>query len=217
MSSNRVLSIYNSRRIILNHLENLGYDVSEYVGFNINEVDAMVQNSQHDMILRGDAESDRAPENKVYVKYLCGTTANTKLASAKVLNEIVEDLFYNDDVILEKADTLILVIDGEPNKPLLEKVKYLYDRNGYFIVVHNIDRLQFNILEHALVPKTRVLTEDETAEMMRKYNIQSTKMLPEISRFDPVALAICMRPGEVCEIKRPSPTATETLFYRVCV
>lgn len=216
MSSNRVLSIYNSRRIILNHLENLGYDVSEYVGFNINEVDAMVQNSQHDMILRGDANSDKAPQNKVYVKYLCGTTANTKLASIKVLNEIVEDLYYND-AILEKEDTLVLVIDGEPNKPMLEKVKYLFDRNGHFIVVHNIERLQFNIMEHALVPKTRALTEDETATMMRKYNIQSTKMLPEISRFDPVALAICMRPGEVCEIKRPSPTATETTVYRVCV
>lgn len=209
MSSNRVLSIYNSRRIVLDHLENLGYDVSEYIGFSINEVDAMVQNSQHDMIIQGE-------NNKVYVKYLCGTTANTKLASSKVLTELVEDLFIND-AVLDKEDTLILVIDGEPNKPLIEKVKYLFDRNGYFIVVHNIERLQFNIREHALVPKTRVLSHDETAQMMQKYNIPSTKMLPEISRFDPVSLAICMRPGDVCEIKRPSPTATETLFYRVCV
>jgi DNA-directed RNA polymerase subunit H (RpoH/RPB5) len=209
MSSNRVLSIYNSRRIILDHLENLGYDVSEYIGFSINEVDAMVQNSQHDMLIPGN-------DNQVYVKYLCGTTANTKLASAKVLVELIEDLYINDSV-LEKNDTLILIIDGEPNKPLLEKVKYLYDRNGYFVVVHNIQRLQFNIREHSLVPKTRVLNKEETQQMMRKYNINTTKMLPEVSRFDPVSLAICMRPGDVCEIMRPSPTATETAFYRVCV
>ncbi len=209
MSSNRILSIYNSRRIILDHLDNLGYDISEYVGFSINEVDAMVQNSQHDMLIAGE-------KNQVYVKYLCGTVANTKLASAKVLVELVEDLYINE-ATLEKQDTLILIIDGEPNNPLIEKVKYLYDRNGYFVVVHNIERLQFNIREHSLVPKTRVLSEEETQQMMQKYNIQSTKMLPEISRFDPVALAICMRPGDVCEIMRPSPTATETPFYRVCV
>ena len=209
MSSNRVLAIYNSRRIILDHLENLDYDVSEYSGFSINEVDAMVQNGQHDMIVPGE-------KNQVYVKYLCGTTANTKLASAKILTELIEDLYVND-AVLEKKDTLILIIDGEPNKPLIDRVKYLYDKNGYFVVVHNIDRLQFNIREHALVPKTRVLSQEETEQMMKKYNIKTTKQLPEVSRFDPVSLAICMRPGEVCEVLRYSPTATETPFYRVCV
>ena len=39
---------------------------------------------------------------------------------------------------------------------------------------------------------------------------------PEISRFDPVAQALGMRPTQLCEIKRPSPTAIVTNYYRYC-
>ena len=41
--------------------------------------------------------------------------------------------------------------------------------------------------------------------------------LPEISRFDPVAQAIGMRPGNICEIIRPSKTAIYAPYYRICV
>ena len=39
---------------------------------------------------------------------------------------------------------------------------------------------------------------------------------PEISRFDPVAQAIGIRPGEVCEILRPSPVSIVAKYYRIC-
>ena len=41
--------------------------------------------------------------------------------------------------------------------------------------------------------------------------------LPEISRYDPVALVIGLRPGEVCKIIRPSPTAITTEYFRLCI
>lgn len=211
MSANRILSIYTARRTILGHLEKLGYAITDYIGFNINEVDAMVRNGQLDMLPLHSSNG-----TKLYVKFLCGTRSNTKLASPKAVIEIIEDLYVND-AVLERSDTLVIVMDGEPNGPLVEKLKYLYDNSGYFLVVHNIERLQFNIMEHQLVPPTRVISDAETAAMLKKYNIQSPKLIPEISRFDPVALAICMRPGQVCEIVRPSPTAMEKTVYRVCV
>jgi len=43
------------------------------------------------------------------------------------------------------------------------------------------------------------------------------KQLPEVSRFDPHSLAMCLRPGEVCQYERKSPTAMKTDYYRVCV
>ena len=52
--------------------------------------------------------------------------------------------------------------------------------------------------------------------MRKKYNITSDSELPEISRFDPVAKAIGIRPKEVCEILRPSKTSVITKFYRLC-
>jgi len=210
MSSNRILTIYNSRRNLLDILSRLEYDVSEYEGFSINEVDAMLKQNQLDMLV------STPSGDKAYIKYLCGVKPSSKMATPKTIAEIIEDLFINESV-LEKKDTLILIIDGEPNGPLLERLKYLYDHSGYFLVVHNIARLMFNILDHKLVPPCTTLGETEVAELLKKYNLESTKKLPEVSRFDPVSLAICLRPGQVCKIERSSPTALANTFYRVCV
>ena len=83
--------------------------------------------------------------------------------------------------------------------------------------MQNIKRLQFNILEHALVPPHRVMNEDEVKVIMQKYNITDKTQFPEISRFDPVSQVIGLRPGNVCEILRPSKTAIVANYYRVCV
>lgn len=119
---------------------------------------------------------------------------------------------------MTKEDTLIVVIDDEPNDTILARMRYLYDRDGIFVIIHNIKRLQFNILKHELVPSMRVLTEKETQDFQRKYNLKDlTKDLPEISRFDPQALAVGVRPGQVCKIGRDSATALYYEYYRVCV
>jgi DNA-directed RNA polymerase subunit H (RpoH/RPB5) len=61
------------------------------------------------------------------------------------------------------------------------------------------------------------MEEDEIKDFISKYSLTSVKQLPEISRFDPMALAICMRPNQICEIERNSVTALHTKYYRVCV
>ena len=139
-----------------------------------------------------------------------------KMLNAKVLDQIIEDLFINTST-LEKKDTLILVIDGEPNDSMHDRLKYLYDYYGYFVVCHNISRLQFNILQHEKVPKSEVATEEEVKTIMQKYNMTTKMQFPEIGRFDPVSLALCLRPGQICKIHRPTPTAGTSMFYRVCV
>ena len=107
--------------------------------------------------------------------------------------------------------------DDEPNDSNLQKMNYLYDHDGYFIVMHNIKRLQFNITKHDLVPKMTILSEDEKEKFMLKMHISSLNQLPEISRYDPQALALCLRPKQICKIERTSATALKCLYYRVCV
>jgi DNA-directed RNA polymerase subunit H (RpoH/RPB5) len=58
---------------------------------------------------------------------------------------------------------------------------------------------------------------DRIDEIKKKYHIDEDEQFPTISRFDPVAQAIGLRPGELCEIVRPSKTAITTLYYRMCV
>ena len=209
-SNNRVQTFYNSRSNLLQILETIGYDVNTYAGFSVNEIDERMKTMQLDMDLR------KQTGEKTYVKYLCGNKVPTKMLNTKVLDQIIEDLFINSDT-LEKRDTLILIIDGEPNDSMHDRFKYLYDHDGYFVICHNISRLQFNILQHEKVPKSEVATDAEVDEVMRKYNMTSRKQFPEIGRFDPVALALCLRPGQICKIHRPTPTAGTSEFYRVCV
>ena len=66
-------------------------------------------------------------------------------------------------------------------------------------------------------PRVSILDENKTKEMMQKYNLKTRQQLPEISRFDPLALAMTLRPGQVCEMTRSSATALTTKYYRICI
>ncbi len=74
-----------------------------------------------------------------------------------------------------------------------------------------------SILEHELVPKHRILSEEEKQKLLEKYNI-SLKNLPKISIKDPVVkLLNDAKVGDVIEITRKSPTAGTTKYYRVII
>lgn len=212
-TNNRVVQIYNSRNTILELLHTKhNYNIDEYKGFSINEIDAMIQSNQLDMLLTHQKEGDLVAPYKTYIKYYIKPSLNEHS-----LQPIIEDLFILTDTLSTK-DILIVILDGEPNDSLKAHLKYKWNHDGIFVVVHNIKRLQFNLLEHHLVPSNiRILTAGETDEIIRKYHLKSTKELPEISRFDPMALAICLRPGEICGFDRKSPTALLTTYYRICV
>jgi DNA-directed RNA polymerase subunit H (RpoH/RPB5) len=207
--SSRIVSIFKSRRILLEQLSQLEYNTTDYATFTVNEIDAMLSSSQLDMLLEHEKSG-----RKVYIKY--PRLASSRNIQQRVLDELVEDLFVMEDV-LTREDALILMIEDEPNDSLLAKLRTMWDRDGIFIVAHNMQRLQFNLLKHALVPKMTALDGEETQTVMDKYNIKDKKQFPEISRFDPQALAIMLRPGQIAEIERSSPTALSALYYRVCV
>lgn len=205
-TSNRILSIYKSRTTILELLDYQDYNILDYKGFSINEIDAMYGNDQLDMLVTNESE------NKVYIKYYL----TNKQIKPQTLDDIIEDL-YSIENILTKKDTLIIIIEDEPNDTIITKIKYLYDHDGIFVVIHNIKRLQFNILNHRFVPDCIILNEKQIEELKIKYNIKDLKQLPEISRFDPQALAMCMRPGNVCRFERDSSTAMKYNYYRICI
>jgi DNA-directed RNA polymerase subunit H (RpoH/RPB5) len=207
-SNNRILSIYKSRTTILEILsDNLGYETKEYDGFSINEIDAMYSNAQLDMLLKHTSN-----ERKVYVKYYL----TAKQIRPQNLDDILEDLFIIENV-LTKEDTLIIITEDEPNDTIINKVKYLFDHSGIFIVIRYIKRLQFNILKHQLVPKATILQDDEAEALKTKFHMKTLQQLPEISRFDPHALSLSLRPGQVILIERKSNTAMTYEYYRICV
>ena len=212
--SSETTTIYNSRKTLLEVLSNLGYNMDDYNSFSMNEVEAMTRNSQLDMLVEYSPEIDTAYKNtKIYIKYMLASKA---IRLKAMLEELVEELFDLEE-ILTKKDTLIVVVNDEPNDTMVERLKYLYDSRGVFVIIHNIKRLQRNILNHRMVPKHAILTETQTEDLKKQYNVTGVKQLPDISRFDPVALLICLRPGQVCKIERKSDTSIVSDYWRVCV
>ena len=217
-TSSLISQIYKSRGIILELMQAQNYNISEYDGFSINEINTMKTNNQLDLILsKNPYEEDddnvikkEDYEKKIYIKYYLG-----KSLRPNNLQEMIDDLFYIEE-ILTKNDTLFVVVKDEVNETLLNTLKHIWESDKIFIILIPLQRLQFNILEHILVPPHRVLNEAEKIKIKNRYNIINDDLFPELSRFDPVAKAIGIRPGEVCEITRPSKTAITSFYYRIC-
>ena len=217
-TSSLISQIYKSRGIILELMQAQNYNISEYDGFSINEINTMKTNNQLDLILSKNQYEEGEEnvikkedyEKKIYIKYYLG-----KSLRPNNLQEMIDDLFYIEE-ILTKNDTLLVVVKDEVNETLLNTLKHIWESDKIFIILIPLQRLQFNILEHILVPPHRVLNEAEKIKIKNRYNIINDDLFPELSRFDPVAKAIGIRPGEVCEITRPSKTAITSFYYRIC-
>ena len=207
-SSGTISSVFKSRQNLLKLLSAQGYDIKDYEEFSVNETHVMYNNKQLDMMMS--SKNVEKTNKKVYVKYHLAKTLRREN-----INDYIDDL-YNLEQVLSKNDTLIIIIKQEPHEPLLNILKQIWEQDGIYIIIYNIERLQYNILDHVYVPKHIILNDNEVNDMKKRFNIVHDEELPEISRYDPVAQAIGMRPGEICKIIRPSKTAITTEYYRIC-
>jgi len=205
MHSSETTQIFKSRNNILALLKSQGYDTSSYDGASVSDVHSMSQANQMDMLVTLPKTGKKA-----YIKYHI-----VKALRINNIYDFIEDLM-NLETILKKSDDIIIIIKDEPNDSLQKNLKNIWEQDGVFVNVFNIKRLQFNILEHDLVPPHRPLSDKEAAEVKAKYHIHDDSQVPQIERFSPVAQAIGLRPGQMCEIIRPSRTAISAPFYRVC-
>jgi len=205
-SSSIISSIYKSRKTVLELMEKQGYNVDEYSNFGINEVNSMKLNNQLDMLMEN-------PNNKrkIYIRYYLQKTIRPQN-----IQEMIDDLF-NLGETLTTEDSLMIIVKDDINETITNLLKHIWNHDKIYIVVQNIKRLQFNIMNHVLVPPHRVLSDEEVDVVKRRYNIKDNSQFPDISRFDPVAQVIGIRPGQLCEIIRPSKTAIYGMYYRLCI
>jgi DNA-directed RNA polymerase subunit H (RpoH/RPB5) len=202
-SNEQVRELYHATRTLLSHLKRQGFDTKNYNNMGINEIHIRLSSNQLDMTL------NKESGEKAYVKYHMGKT----LRPANI-TEYVDSLF-NVENILGKDDALLIIAKSDPNDTLMRTMQTLWDQKGYYLNIFSMERLQFNILEHSYVPPHSVLSKKEEKDMRAKYNVGDSE-IPELSRFDPVAQAIGIRPGQICKIMRPSRTAISAPYFRIC-
>ena len=198
-----IISILNSRTNLLNILEERKYNINNYKNIGINEIGILLEQDRLDMMCENNT-------NKIYVKYYIN-----KILKPQNVYNIIEDLFYLEN-ILKKNDDLMIVVKDEPNETLIQTIKDIWMNENIYISLISIKRLQFNILEHSLVPKHTILTKIEEEEFKKKYNILDKSQIPTISYFDPVSLILCIRPDNIVKIERYSRTSINSLYYRIC-
>jgi len=204
--SSQITKLYNSRKTLLTQLESQGYNTENYNEFSINELHIMHNNKQIDMLVSNEKGS------KAYIKYYLGRSLRPQN-----IHDFIDDLF-NLESILNNNDMLIIITkDKSSRDTLMAEVKQLWAEDSIYVNIIDIMSLQFNVLEHDMVPKHIKLNEEKVVEMKKRYNIVDNSNIPEISRFDPVAIAIGLRPGDICEIIRPSITSITGTYYRYCI
>lgn len=200
----KILAVHKSRNILLEILEVRGFNINDYKGFNINEIHTLFINKQLDMLV------SNLKGKKVYIKYFL-----EKSIRPTNIHDMIDDLF-NIEQLLTFEDDLIIIIKDEPNEALQKLQTSIFIHDKIFITIINIERLQFNILNHVLVPKHILLSKEEKEEIFGKFNINNKEDIPEISRYDPVSQVLGIRPGDLVEIQRPSKTSILNNFYRIC-
>ena len=208
ITNSQIIShLFNSRKIILDLAKRRGFNTEEYNNFTVNDILVMHTNKQLDMLL-----TNNDTGKKIFYKY----HLTTKIRPAQV-QDYIEDLFQLDDPpILTKNDDLVIVGKDDPNPALKNLLHLEYEQNQYYVNIYNFHNYRSNILDNDLVPDHRILSDEEKEKVAKQYNIMKDENWPEISRFDPPAIAIGLRPGQVTEITRNSPTALETKYWRLC-
>jgi DNA-directed RNA polymerase subunit H (RpoH/RPB5) len=212
--SSLISSIYKSREIILEQLEMQNYNIDNYRGVDINEINTLYETSMLDILVEKNLEDGQESEmikQKIYVHYY----NDGKISQSKIQN-LIDDLFITEETLTQN-DTLFIITESEPNETINNFVHHIWEKDGIFIIIQSIKRLKFNVLKHELQPNFRILNQREVDEVKKKYNIMNNSNWPEISRFDPVCKSTFIRPGQIFEVVRPSKTALISKYYLICI
>jgi DNA-directed RNA polymerase subunit H (RpoH/RPB5) len=198
--------LYISRKILVELLENQGFNIDNVKNFSNNDIHIMAKNTQLDLFLTNDTNNQ-----KIYVKYYI-----LKELRPQNVNDIIDELFVIEE-LLHKGDQLLIITKSYINDTMKNELEKIWSNTNIYVNLLSISELQFNILNHEMVPKHIKLNDTEKQAFLEKYNIYKTERIPEISRFDPVAKVIGLQPGDVCKIIRPSRTSIQGVYYRICI
>ena len=75
---------------------------------------------------------------------------------------------------------------------------------------------KFKVDKHILTPKHLKLSEKEKVQLFEKYHVTSKEM-PKILKTDAALRELDAKLGDMIKITRKSPTAGESVFYRVVI
>jgi len=207
--------IARTRPTIVEILKNRGYDVSVYENESPADIVTLAAKPSNLQMTGSRAEGGPAPMEECVVLYWVENAVRLKVEGE--LKKIL-DPSTNPDTSFDPAKTEVVIVLAEPFHEVFHlHAAKMWGRYKARVSFFNIKQLVTNPIKHVYVPPHRKLTEDEIAHAMVTWNVRSKS---EFSRLlyhvDIQARVLGLVPGDVVEIRRPSPTTGEYVLYRVC-
>jgi len=203
--------LFLSRPIILELLQDRGFETDKYNNFTPEEIELMYKSvsTKTSELSVLDIELTNKTQNKIVVKYIL----SPRIRVSNIINA-TETLL--DDI--NEGDTLIVIIRDNLNsdEALEEYFKQIYNEKKVFCQYFWINAITFNLTKHEMVPKHEIIEDEEKKELIKNLQITNVDKLPTIKKNDPVAKYYGMKEGDVCKIIRKSETAGLYLNYRLC-
>jgi DNA-directed RNA polymerase subunit H (RpoH/RPB5) len=205
MNASDIEDLYRSRKTLLVILDIRGYDTNPYRHFSPEEIAVAVPTPESLPALSFNLKKkDPADKRICYVRY--GKFSRQKLVNtfeAAPDNTIGETIVLTMDPVLDIHHQLALKLYFTKPNPILV---------SFFWISHIVN----NPMDHILVPKHEVVSEEVKREVMEKYNIIANSKFPLI-RFhvDPIIRILGGVPGDLVKITRPSASAGVYETYRL--
>ena len=204
--------LFLSRPIILELIEDRGYDTQAYSNFTAEEIEIMFKSvsTKTAELSVLDIQLTNKNKNKIIIKY----NLSPRIRVSNIIN-LTETLLEEN---LSEGDTLIIIIrDSLSSDDALEEYfKQVYNEHKIFCQYFWINALTFNLTQHEMVPTHEIISDDEKALLIKNLQITNLDKLPVIKKNDPVAKYYGMKEGDVCKITRKSETAGNYISYRLC-
>ncbi|KAH0572264.1 RNA polymerase Rpb5, C-terminal domain-containing protein [Spironucleus salmonicida] len=124
---------------------------------------------------------------------------NQKYSSGTVIQAAACAHKYNS------KNALLIVFEDIP----LKKTRSI-DQNGVHVKVINANDMLQDIFEHPLVPRQRLLNDDEKVTIMNRMHV-SLEQMAKMSIDDPVSVRLGALRGDIVEIERGQK---DDIFYR---
>ena len=204
--------LFLSRPIILELLQDRGFDTEIYNNFTPEEIEIMYKSvsTKTSELSVLDIQLTNQTKQKIIVKYIFAP----RIRVSNIINA-TETLLETE---LNEGDTLIVIIRDNltSDEALEEYFKQIYIERKVFCQYFWINALTFNLTQHEMVPKHEIIEEEEKQELIKNLQITDVDKLPTIKKNDPVAKYYGMKEGNICKITRKSETAGNYVSYRLC-
>lgn len=216
MNTEYIDLVVRSRPVLLEILSDRGYDVESYKNVSPEEIYELTIKSQDLLLIKANkSESSTNSMNAVRVVYWIEGAIRHKVESE--LNKLF-DTEENPDPVDLKNEELIVIL-SEPHHDIfhIQAAKQWLMKKIRVSFFH-LKNLISNPAKHEFVPPHKKLSSDEVTALFNGLHLKSTSELPHIKyHVDMQARILGLVPGDVVEIKRPSETCGEYVYYRKCV